>query len=69
MKTGFCNWHTWTEAQKVTLPMKLRQAARRANMQCVLGFTKVWLNGEPVNYRDARQVIGERLLAMGLKPE
>lgn len=61
-QSGFQNWSLWTEEQKATLGMSLREAANKAGMVCRLGFEKVWLNGVGVPYGKARQIIGERLL-------
>jgi hypothetical protein len=66
--TCYASWYHWTDAQLTTLEMTIRQAANKAGMACKLGFENVWLNGEPIKYGQAREIIGSKLLLLGYKP-
>lgn len=66
--TGYASWMSYTDAQLTTRDLTIRQAARKANISCTLGFENVWLNDVKTKYGEARQIIGAKLLSMGFKP-
>lgn len=51
----------YTEAQKLTAEMSVRQAAQKAGMRCTLGLEFIYLNDKKTKYGDAREIIGKTL--------
>lgn len=51
----------YTENQKMTSGMSVRQAAHKAGIRCTLGFEYVYLNDKKTKYGDAREIIGKKL--------
>lgn len=66
--SGYASWMHYSDAQLTTRGLTIRQAADRAGIRCTLGFENVYLNDVRTKYRDAREIIGQKLLALGFKP-
>lgn len=67
-RLGYASWKSYTDAQLTTHGLTVRQAARKANINCTLGLAHVWLDDVQTEYGEAREIIGTKLLSMGFKP-